>query len=161
VLFWLSKELKIETHSKGVICRDALYIKILTLHLQYCNSLECCDTSNILMTQYVLRYLINSSFLRQLVLLLGTKRQHVLFYALDAFPPLFCVKKKNLRKLLEILFSIEVGFGLALSKILRLYASNGLRLMISCDCDLEFITSSSSDCAMSCMTKLYQVILQF
>jgi len=166
MLFWLSKESKIESHLKGVICRDAFYIKILTSHLQYCNSLTYCDPSNLLMAQYVLRYMnsestlhvINSGFLQQLVLMLRSKRQHVLYYALDAFPALFCVKKKNLRKLLKILFSIEVGFGLALSKILRLYASNGLRVMTSCNCDLEFITSASQDCAMSCMTKLYQVI---
>jgi len=40
MMFWLSKESAIETHLKGVICRDEVYIKILTSHLHYCSTLH-------------------------------------------------------------------------------------------------------------------------
>jgi len=120
------------------------------------------------MAQYVLRYvnskstvhLINSKFLQQLVLLLRSQRLHVLFFALEALPPLFCVKKKHLRKLLKILFSIELGFGFALSDILRLYATTGLRTLTSCNCELDY-SSSAEDCVTRCMGYLYQVIGSF
>jgi len=162
-LFWFCKLSEIDTHLKFVICRSGLFINVLSSHLFFCTVDKKCDTSNVLMARYVSRYvnsnssvhLLNSDFLQHLVFLLRSKRQHVLLFALEALYPLLCSKKKHLRKFLKLFFSIEVGFGLEISNILRQYATNGLRDMTTCDCESSF--SSTEDCAALCMNKLYEV----
>jgi len=158
-------ESKIEAHLKCVICRDELYINMLSSHLHdYSTEFGPCEISNVFMARYVSRYvdsksavhLLNSVFLEELVLLLHTNQQHVLLYTLEAFLPLFVVKKKILKKILKILGSIEVGFGVAISNIVYQYAANGLREMAVCECSTSF--SASQNCATKCMTKVYQVI---
>jgi len=155
---------EIEEHLKCVICRDKLFINVLAAHLQYCDTYEDCDVTNVLMARFVSRYvdsnsavhLLNSGFLVQLVLLLRSNQQHVLLYALKALVPLFVVKKKILNKILKILVSAEVGLGLAISNILCQYSMNGLREMELCDCNMSLGTSD--DCATQCITSVYQVI---
>jgi len=159
-----SRDSGVEQHLRSVICRDELFIKVLASHLRYCGTVEDCDVTNILMSRFVSQHvdsksavhLLNSGFLGQLALLLRSNQQHVLLYALKALIPLFVVKKKILTKILKILVSVELGFGLSISNILCQYATNGLRAMEICDCKTSLGTSD--DCATQCITSVYQVI---
>jgi len=89
------------------------------------------------------------------VSLAGSTRQHVVLLALHALQPLLSLKKKKRNKILTKLRSVETGFGMSISNILRKYASNGLREMKICEC-----TSSVQDmkeCAALCIEGVYQV----
>jgi len=165
-MFMLCSDSEIEAHLKSVICRDELYINVLSSHLRYSTLLQGCNIIHLLMARYVSGYLdsksavhlFNSNFLEELVLLLRSNRQHVLFCALEGLFPVLLAKKKTVKKILKILFSIEVGFGFEISKILRQYAANGLLEMEPCDCTASF--SGSQDCASKCMTIVYQVLCE-
>jgi len=163
-LYWICEKSKIEPHLQRLLCRDELYINMLASHLHICNSAPICFTTHILMARYVARYVnsnsalfvLNSGFLQAVVKAVSTRRQHLMLFAVEALIPLLCVGKKHRKKILKKLSSVEIGFGLVISNILRQYATHGFRKMQKCNC----LTSSttSQDCATQCIERLYQVI---
>jgi len=164
-LYWDSYKSGVEPYVQCIICRDELYITTLTSHVYLCNEASPCNTRHIHMTRKIALHLnsksvvfvLNCNFVQEVVSMVCSNRQHVVLFALDAVQVLLGLKKKILRKVLKILRSIELGFGLAISNLLRQYASNGLRKMEICDCKNSFF--SEKDCAAQCIQRVYQVIV--
>jgi len=164
-LFWDCQRFGVEPYLQKIISRDELYITTLTSHLHLCIEEASCSTRHILMAKYIALHLNSKSvisvrnceFLKEVVSLVRSNRQHVVLFALNVLQVLLSVREKVLKKVLKIVRSVELGVGLAISNLLRQYASNGLRKMEICECKTSF--TSEKDCAAHCMQGVYEIIL--